>query len=508
MKTPTRHLYTLIVLLMAVGMTIFLYRHFVMDVPLHDNEMVNTWTLEANLKFVADKNRPIKTTFNIPYQPSNFSILDEYFIAQNYGISTHLEGLNRQSVWTLRRGNGPQSLYYRAILKQHDNENNKTVKPPIFKKIHLQEPEYSAAQTIIKLARQTSADIQTFAEGTIRELHKKDGNARLLVGPYFNYQNIVDSAITILNQANIYATSVHGFRAKQQNHAEFETWLAVYNQKDWIFINPQNGDAGLPNDFIIWEYGNEPLFTLFGGQKAQLSFNITPTPMNALNVAKTHGLLSQSQLMRFSLLELPVNTQETYKILLTVPVGAFIILLLRNFIGLQTFGTFMPVLIALAFRETHVIWGICLFNIIIFFGLMARFYLEKLRLLLVPRLSAILSIVILLMIGISILSQNLHLDSGLSIALFPMVILTMTIERMCIMWDERSPYAAIKSSFGSLFAATLCYWAMTMPQIQYLVFAFPELLLPILSLILWFGQYRGYRLLELIRFNALSKLTN
>ena len=196
MKTPKKHLYTLIILLMSIGLAIFAYRHFVMGVPLKDNDMVNTWTLEANLKFVADKNRPIKATFNIPYQPKHFSILDEYFVAQNYGISTHLEGLNRQAVWTLRRGNGPQSLYYRAIFKENDNNGSqKLLKAPSFKKMHLQEPEYSAAQTIIQAARQTSADIQTFAEGTIRELRKKDGNARLLVGPYFSDENLVDTAI-------------------------------------------------------------------------------------------------------------------------------------------------------------------------------------------------------------------------------------------------------------------------------------------------------------------------
>ena len=319
---------------------------------------------------------------------------------------------------------------------------------------------------------------------------------------------LVSAAITVLNQANIFATAVHGIRTKQQTHAELETWLAVYNQKEWLYLNPQTGATGLPADFIIWQYGDEPLFTVFGGNKANFNLNTSVTPMNALSVAKTHGLQSESELMRFSLLQLPITTQETYKILLTVPVGAFIILLLRNFIGLQTFGTFMPVLIALAFRETHVVWGISLFNIIIFFGLMARFYLDQLRLLLVPRLSAILTVVILLMIAISILSQNLGLESGLSIALFPMVILTMTIERMCIMWDERSPFAAIKASFGSLFAATLCYWAMNQPQIQYLVFAFPELILIILALILWFGQYRGYRLMELIRFNSLARFNN
>ena len=241
-----------------------------------------------------------------------------------------------------------------------------------------------------------------------------------------------------------------------------------------------------------------------GGKKPLFTLTVSPTPINALSVAKARGLQTESQLLRFSLLQLPVNVQETYKILLTVPIGAFIILLLRNFIGLTTFGTFMPVLIALAFRETHVVWGIVLFTIIVSLGLLARFYLEKLRLLLVPRLAAILTIVILLMIFISVLAQNLGINAGLSVALFPMVILTMTIERMCITWDERGAYDAIKSGVGSMIAAVIAFFAMSYAPMQYLMFAFPELLLVLLALILWFGQYRGYRLFELFRFKALA----
>jgi len=37
-----------------------------------------------------------------------------------------------------------------------------------------------------------------------------------------------------------------------------------------------------------------------------------------------------------------------------------------------------------------------------------------------------------------------------------------------------------------------------------LMFAFPELLLVLLAIILLFGQYRGYRLLELSRFQVLA----
>lgn len=46
---------------------------------------------------------------------------------------------------------------------------------------------------------------------------------------------------------------------------------------------------------------------------------------------------------------------------------------------------------------------------------------------------------------------------------------------------------------------------MSYEPLQYLIFAFPELLLILLALILWFGQYRGYRLFELKRFKSLAR---
>lgn len=504
MKNNSFHVYALIISLFVVGSGLFLYRHLVLDVPLTDTETVNSWMVESNLRFNADANTPIKARFNIPYLPPHFAILDEYFVSRSYGVTTNLNGYNRQTVWSMRRGHGAQSLYYRAIFRQTDSDESSLPKPTVIKSQTLDESQKSAVETITAQVRQASADIQTFAQSTVKELNKKDGNAKLLTGNVFTDQNIINATILILNQSKIYAIPVKGIYLSQQSKAELKSFLAVYNGQHWIYINPNTGSAGLPKQFLIWQYGNEPLFEISGGTKAQFALTVSPTPINALSVAKSRGLQADSQLLRFSLLQLPVKVQATYKILLTVPIGAFIILILRNFIGIKTFGTFMPVLIALAFRETHVIWGISLFIIIVSFGLLARFYLDQLRLLLVPRLSAILTIVIILMIFISILSQNLGLDSGLSVALFPMVILTMTIERMCVTWDERGASEAIQSGVGSLLAAVICYGAMSYEPLQYLVFAFPELLLNLLAIILWFGQYRGYRLFELKRFKVLA----
>lgn len=504
MKSSKRHVYGLIFSLFFVGFCLFFYRHFMLDVPLKSTETVNSWTIEANLRFKADPNMPVKASFIIPYLPPHFAILDEYFVSHNYGVITNLSGYNRQTVWSLRRAKGTQSLYYRAVFRETGNTDLSLGKAPVVQVQPLEENQRSAVLSISSQVRQSSADIQTFAQGTIRELLKRDGSARLLVGTDFSDDNIIKAAVLILNHAKIFAMPVKGMYLHQQKKTEFKSLMLVYNGTEWIYINPKTGSAGLPKDFLIWQYGTEPIFHVNGGTNPMFNITASPTPMNALTIAKARGLQTDSQLLRFSLLQLPISTQDTYKILLTVPIGAFVILLLRNFIGLKTFGTFMPVLIALAFRETHIIWGITLFILIVSFGLMARFYLEELRLLLVPRLASILTIVILLMLLISIICQNLNLDAGLSVALFPMVILTMTIERMCVTWDERGPADAIKAGIGSLVAAILAFWVMSWQTMQYLVFAFPELLLVLLALILWFGQYRSYRLFELFRFKVLA----
>ena len=150
-------------------------------------------------------------------------------------------------------------------------------------------------------------------------------------------------------------------------------------------------------------------------------------------------------------------------------------MILRNVIGIKTFGTFMPVLIALAFRETQIAWGIMLFTLVITLGLSVRFYLERLRLLVVPRLASVLIVVIMSMGLISVVSHKLGFERGLSVALFPMVILTMTIERMSVVWEERGAGEAMQQGLGSLATAVLAYLIMTNRYVSHIVFVFPEI---------------------------------
>ena len=255
---------------------------------------------------------------------------------------------------------------------------------------------------------------------------------------------------------------------------------------------------------LVCSVGNASLVNVSGGDNVRVEFSAASRMSDIVSVAQQRGRAMGSRVMEFSLFSLPVATQNIYRVLLTIPLGVALLVLLRNVVGIQTFGTFMPILIALAFRETDLLWGVSLFIVLVSVGLLIRFYFEKLKLLLVPRLASVVIVVILLMVAISILSHKLGLDQGLSVALFPMVVLAMTIERMSIVWEERGAADAMRAAAGSLLVASVAYLAMGMDWLEHLIFTFPELLLVVLAIVILMGRYTGYRLTELTRFKALA----
>jgi hypothetical protein len=126
-------------------------------------------------------------------------------------------------------------------------------------------------------------------------------------------------------------------------------------------------------------------------------------------------------------------------------------------------------------------------------------------LLLVPRLAAVVTIVVLLMTVISIVSNQFGIETGLSVSLFPMVIISMVIERMSIVWEERGAATSIREGLGSLFMASLAYAVISIDILVYWVTVFPEVNLVVLGLIVALGRYTGFRLTELVRFRQLAK---
>jgi len=176
---------------------------------------------------------------------------------------------------------------------------------------------------------------------------------------------------------------------------------------------------------------------------------------------------------------------------------------LRNFIGFPTFGIFMPVLMALAFRSTGLVYGLSIFAGVVLIGFMVRGWIDNLRLLLVPRLSVILTLVIVFFTGVALVGSRIGIRQFMAVGLLPFVILTMTIERFFIITEEAGGREALRTAAGSAAMASSAYFILHLEPLQLIFFVFPELLLAVTGLQILIGRYTGYRLSEFFRFRKL-----
>ncbi|NNC76390.1 MAG: UUP1 family membrane protein [Woeseiaceae bacterium] len=501
-----KYVYALALLLTVVGLSVFGYKWRVLGFPLSENQETPVWTIEAAVRFDSGP-ASIKVNLLIPTLTPGFRVLNENPVSRGYGFSLNYGTSSREAQWAVRRADGPQTVYYRISVYEDASANQEDTIPPFPPLPVINEPFKTAVEVLVTDVREQSADTASFTTELLQRMNdpSPDSNIELLLANVKNRSEFVETLTMMLAAARIPARMVHGFPlAGQQRRAQPVAWLEVHDGDKWLYFNPSTGEQKLPNRFFIWWRGNDRLINVEGGNNVAVTFAIQENHVDAVTIAETVAAKGNSGVIDFSLYSLPISTQAVYSVLLMIPIGALIMVLMRNFVGIEAFGTFMPVLIALAFRETQLLWGVILFTLLVALGLSIRFLLERLRLLLVPRLSAVLIVVVLLMLLISLMSHNLGLETGLSVALFPMVIIAMTIERMSVVWEERGPADAMRAAFGSLIVATFAYIAMGLDWLEHIVFTFPESLLVVLALVLLAGRYTGYRLVELTRFKALA----
>ncbi|MEN1835128.1 inactive transglutaminase family protein [Pseudomonas lijiangensis] len=507
MRSLTLHLKILITFLVTLGIAITAYQIVILGIPLTEDETDNLWNIDAKVEFQANSKESIKIQMFVPPLTTDYISLNESFISNNYGVSVNRVDGNRKVTWSSRRANGNQTLYYRLVLTKRYSADKPKSKGPIFRdSIPVEGAEKIAAEALLAPIRRHSADVETFISEAIKRVNNlKDDNAKLLLAGDNSAVKKAQITELLLSMAHVPMEKVHTIRLVAEQPQTPELWLRSFNGKEWLYFNPDTGEVGLPDDRLLWWTGDENLISIDGGKKATVSFSLNNSEMNAMRLAKLTDENTDSDFLSYSLYGLPLQTQQTFMIMVMIPIGVLVILILRNLIGLQTLGTFTPVLIALAFRETQLGFGIALFTVVTALGLSLRSYLEHLKLQMLPRLSVVLTFVVVLIAAISLFSHKLGLERGLSVALFPMVILTMTIERLSITWEERGGGHAMKVAIGTLFAASLAHLIMTVPELTYFVFTFPAVLLILVGFMLAMGRYRGYRLTELMRFKAFLK---
>ena len=131
-----------------------------------------------------------------------------------------------------------------------------------------------------------------------------------------------------------------------------------------------------------------------------------PPPAGTVDPAHRHPLDI------LDLTQLPVKLHEPMELILLLPLGALVTAVFRTIVGIRTFGTFTPHAAGPGLHLQRLADGpgrVRLACMIL--GFTSRSLLDRLKLLLVPRLGIILTLVVLLMVFSVSVTELLPLDA-------------------------------------------------------------------------------------------------
>jgi len=495
--------YVMVLMIALLGFLLAGLRHMETGIPLVPGEEKSVWLVEARIDFRATGGA-VTASLSLPEQSPGFDLYQEEAASPGYGFSIMTENGDRRGEWTKRRAQGPQSLYYSAQFEELDElvpEVLERVPQPTA--VYWDDAQSIAAQQILSRARATSSSPQSLSRELIKLLNRPspDQNTALLLVEEGGGADLLSK---LLNQAKVPARIVMGLYLEDaRRRQKLVPMIEVYTGEHWLVFNPETGESGVPANFLLWDRGGKSLLDVTGGRQSRVSFSIVRQRVPAMQLAKVQD--SDSLFYSMGIHRLPIEEQSMFKLLLLLPLGAVVVVFMRVLVGMQTAGTFMPILIALAFLQTSLLLGLISFVSVVGIGLLLRSYLSRLNLLLVARIATLLVLVIFIISALSIIGYQLGYSTGMTITFFPMIIIAWTIERMSILWEEEGPHEVLIQGGGSLLVAVLAYLLMDMPLLKHLTFNFPEVNLILLAAILGMGQYTGYKLSELHRFRAMGE---
>lgn len=287
--------------------------------------------------------------------------------------------------------------------------------------------------------------------------------------------------------------------AKRTSHQ----WVEAYVGDHWVPFCPTNDHfAELPARYLVLYRGDEALFKHTADINFDYRFEVASHQVPSPKAKE--GLAAVNVWALFDRLGLPFTL---LRIVLMLPIGALVVVVFRNVVGLPTFGTFLPALVATAMLQTGAAWGIVALLIIVVVVALARFALEALNLLHSPTLAILLACVTLTMLATSLLADRFGLTSLTRVSLFPIAVLAITAERFYVSISDNGVRDALRELGGTIVVILACYSLMTSLALESIIMGFPEVLLVVMAINLYLGTWTGLRLTEYFRFRRLLGAT-
>ena len=496
-------------ILIALSVGVMMYKVNVLGFPLFSGETKSVWNIEAKVTFNGNGENAF-ISMVLPSDQDGMVIVGEESSSANYGYTTSTKDNVKRGEWAKREVKGKQTLYYSIDVIQDELHKPKmNTQKESLDELEISKANIQAAKALLEDVFKQSANSISFASLLVKEFNSKQPSqaVTMIKNNFMKTKRQKREALLRMIKYMKYEVRTVGAIMLEdgKKNIPITPMFEVKYKNKWQLFDINKGQVSNSQDLFVWQRGSLGLLDAEGVEKSKVRFSITENVISARSAALSKDLKNKDTLLDFSLFVLPNASQNAFKLLLLVPLGALVVVILRVIVGLKTSGTFMPILLAMAFMETQLIPGILMFILVVSMGLIVRSYLSHLNLLLVARISSVVIVVVAIMAFVAILAQKLDLEYAAGITFFPMIILAWTIERMSIIWEEDGAKEVVQQGGGSLIVSILAYFAMTNETLSFMTFNFPELLLAVLGIIIILGRYSGYRISELYRFKSMEK---
>jgi len=209
---------------------------------------------------------------------------------------------------------------------------------------------------------------------------------------------------------------------------------------------------------------------------------------------------------------------NTIALLLLLPVIATVVAFMRQVIGLTTFGIYTPSIITLSFLVIGMYAGLLTLALAILVGTLSRPLLSKVRMLFIPKMAIVITLVSLSLLLLLIASIYINLFNAqfLSIAIFPMLILSTLVEKFVSSKGEKSFASATVLMGETVLVSIVAYFIaggeinlglfnVKFDLVKRLMLTYPEIILLLIVLNVLLGKWTGLRVLERVRFREILR---
>jgi len=210
---------------------------------------------------------------------------------------------------------------------------------------------------------------------------------------------------------------------------------------------------------------------------------------------------------------------NTIALLLLLPVIATIVAFMKQVVGITTFGIYTPSVITLSFLIIGMHAGLLTLATAVIVGAILRPILKKFRLMFIPKMAIVITIVTLsiLLMLITSIYLNIFEAQFLTIStMFPMIMLSTLVEKVITVKSEKGLLSAIVLMSETVFVALIAYLivggemdlGITTLQTGYIkrmIITYPELIFALLIINIGLGRWSGLRVFERFRFREIFR---